>query len=97
MIVKVLGMIDLFAVIAMALSESLPSKFLIIAAVALSVKGLLFLLMGNRVSIADVLSGAYIWLAGSYHAFSANGLLSFLSWLIGVYLFQKALFSLGAR
>ncbi|MCX6710380.1 MAG: hypothetical protein NTV63_05545 [Candidatus Woesearchaeota archaeon] len=97
MIVKILGMIDLFAVIAMVLSESLPSRFLIIAAVVLAVKGLLFLLMGNRVSIADVAAGAYIWQVGIHHAFSANAFLSFLSWLIGIYLFQKAFFSLGAR
>ena len=89
MIVKLLGLIDLLAaVIAVFVHIGfLPASFLYIFIVYLIIKGILFIKSFS--SIGDLLCGIY--LLAMYFGFR-----SFLVYLVALFLFQKAVFSMSS-
>ena len=65
MLLKLLGIADLLALIALFLATYLPQSLVIFMAIYLIAKGLIFTLMGDLVSLADVFTGLYI-ISASY-------------------------------
>lgn len=88
MIIKLMGIADLVAatiIILLHYSLGLSWKLPLIFAAYLVLKGVMF--WGNISSFLDMLCGAYI-LAMVF------GFSSFMSFLVAIYLFQKAVFSI---
>lgn len=85
---RLLGIADLLAAFAILLAGGIPYGVSRTLALYLIAKGGLFALMGDRISILDLLCGLYLLAAG-------NG----ISWTIAsiaaaIFLIQKAVFSL---
>ena len=90
MIVKILGLADILAVIALLLIKILPKPLIIIAALYLIIKGLFFLITGGSIfmNFFDIVSGAYLVSAsyGISHWVATS--------LVIIFLLQKAVISL---
>jgi len=88
MLIKILGTIDLLAILSLILVEYLPHGLIIIMAVYLMVKGIFFGLTGSFISLVDSLAGFYL-VAASY---------GFYHWIISIilviFLLQKAIISI---
>ena len=90
MIVKIFGLADLLAVIALLGSSLLPKQILIIMSLYLIIKGIFFLLLGGSPlsNIFDSISGFYITLV-------AYGLSHWIpTVIVTIYILQKAIISL---
>lgn len=95
MIVKILGILDLIAVIAFliknyfdAAGNWFPTTLLLIAGIYLLVKGIIFILTLDFASAIDIISGIIILFAVYFH------IPTLLAALLIVVLGQKAIFSL---
>jgi predicted RND superfamily exporter protein len=88
MLVKILGLIDIISVLVLVLSKIMPHKVTLFFAMLLCMKGFLFLMMRNTVSIIDLAAGVYIGLG--VYGFSNVILTLFFA----IYLGQKGLLSL---
>lgn len=60
MLIKLMGLADMLAVLALYASTFLPGYIIIIMAIYLMIKGLIFAVMGNIVSLIDMLIGFYM-------------------------------------
>lgn len=60
MILKLLGLADLLALIALFLTTLLPQSIIIVMALYLIIKGVFFAIMGDMVSLIDVFTGIYL-------------------------------------
>ena len=60
MLLKLLGAADILTLISLLLISYLPKTLVIVMALYLIVKGIIFTLMGDIVSLIDALSGFYI-------------------------------------
>jgi hypothetical protein len=89
MFVKVLGILDIFSALIFVLFffSIMPFSFVIFSAAYLVLKGVIFLISKNLISILDILSGAVMLLSFLFPK-------SWLIWLVSAYLIQKGIFSL---
>lgn len=87
MLLKLLGVMDLLAVIVVLLSPALPSKIVLYVAVFIIMKGLFFGLTRSIINILDVVCGILIALM----AFKITSLAIMI--VITLFLLQKAFFS----
>ena len=88
MIVKILGIGDLFAAVIGAAAGFLPEAIVLLAAKWLILKGGIFMFSGNYASFFDILCGVYfIFLAYGWG-------FSFLTVIIIVWIAQKGIASL---
>jgi len=60
MILKLLGITDLLVLVSLLLVSYLPETLVIIMAVYLIIKGVIFTLFGDPISLADIFCGLYI-------------------------------------
>ena len=87
MIVKILGVADMLAVLSLLLASVIPQVIIIIMALYLIIKGLIFTIIGNIPSFIDLIIGFYI-IAVSF------GISHWIITLIVVvYIVQKAVIS----
>jgi hypothetical protein len=88
MIVKILGIGDLFTAIIGAAAGLLPEAIVLLAAKWLIIKGAIFMFSGNYASVIDILCGVYfIFLAYNWG-------FTFLTIIIIIWTAQKGLASL---
>jgi len=87
MLFKLLGILDLIAVISILFAGFLPNRFLITIALLLIVKGTFFFITGNIMSILDGIAGVYLILL----AFNVSVFI--ISLILAIYLGQKAIMS----
>ncbi len=92
MIAKLLGLVDLLAVVCLFIGRFLPSDFVMTISMLLSIKGILFASMMNIISVLDAIAGVYIGLAIVY-GIGNSAITTFFI----IYLLQKGLLSLLAR
>ena len=93
MIVKVLGILDIFAAMFFWLSfffKFIPEKLILIAAFYLLIKGVVFLISKDIASILDIVCAGVIFLTLNYT------IPSFLAILVSLFLLQKGILSLLA-
>ena len=88
MIVKILGIIDLFVAVLFLALKTLPRFILLAAAAYLLIKGFLFVLSEDFASYADIVIGIYFILA------SFGITIGLVSILFAFFLAQKGLLSL---
>jgi hypothetical protein len=87
MILKLLGLGDLFVALLIIVSPVLSTKIMVLASTYIILKGIFFAINGDFASIADVFVGIYL----VFFAFGLSvGLLTILSF---GFLLQKAVFS----
>ena len=85
MLLKVFGLADILSVLALSIAPVLPPSLVLIMALYLMLKGLIFSLMGDMISLIDILIGFYILLVSA-------GLSQWIITLIAsVYILQKAI------
>lgn len=86
-VVRLLGVGDIFAALAILLAASLPVTVVRLFALYLVMKGGVFTFLGDRMSLLDALCGLYLLAA-------ANGISwTLVSVIAAVYLVQKAVLS----
>ena len=88
MLLKLMGIADVLAVIAMFLAAYLPQSLVIIMALYLILKGIFFTLMGDMISLVDVFAGIYLASA----SFGASHWIMTL--ILTVIILQKAIVSI---
>ena len=88
MFIKLLGILDLLAALVLLLSPILPSTIVMTLAVYLLVKGGIFLLAGDKVSLADVAVAAYMMLA------AMDWTNAVITTVASLFLIQKGIFSI---
>ena len=87
MFAKIMGVFDLYAIIAILLAPLFPIKLVLYGAGWLILKGGIFAMMGNIISYIDIFFGLYM-------VFLAFGISSSILTIIAIiYLGQKVLFS----
>ena len=90
MLVKILGVVDIITSLMLLLSKFVPGNIIMIFAVYLIIKGLLFNIFGpNMISMIDLAIGVFL-VIGIYTGLSV----SFFRVLFFVFLVQKGIFSL---
>ena len=93
MIVKILGLLDIFSAVIFwlsALFNFIPDSFILLAGFYLIAKGVVFLISKDIASIIDVICGVLILV-------SANMVLPFIIVsIISLFLIQKGIFSIVA-
>ncbi|MBS3175104.1 hypothetical protein J4440_04445 [Candidatus Woesearchaeota archaeon] len=88
MILKLLGITDLLVLVSLLLVSYLPETLVIIMAVYLIIKGVIFTLFGDPISLADIFCGLYIVSA-------AYGLAHWsITLIIIVFILQKSVVSI---
>ena len=87
MLLRLLGIADLLALIALLLATYLPQSLVIIMSLYLTIKGTFFLILGNPVSLLDIFAGIY--LASASYGLSHWSITSIITILI----LQKAIIS----
>lgn len=89
MIVKILGFADILAIIALLAAKILPKQLVIIMALYLILKGLLFLIIGGSfTNLIDTSSGLYL-------VFAAYGISHWIpTTIVVIFILQKAIISL---
>ncbi len=89
MVVKLLGIADLLSALVVVLLhyQIIGWKTGLLFATYLVIKGIIF--RKDITSLIDILSGAYMIVL-------SFGFSTFITWVIAIYLFQKACFSLAA-
>ncbi|MBI4149890.1 hypothetical protein HY488_00640 [Candidatus Woesearchaeota archaeon] len=90
MLVKLLGIMDLAAVIIVLLSPALPTKIVLYVAAFIVMKGLFFGITRSIMNILDIVCGILIILM----AFKITSLAIII--IVTVFLLQKAFFSIIA-
>ena len=88
MFIKLLGVLDLLVGMSLLFSSILPVEWVVGAALYLLIKGGLFLLLGDWMSMMDMLVAIYVGLVG--YGF-ANAVLTALA---SLFLLQKGAFSI---
>lgn len=91
MIVKILGLLDLVCVAALATAKFLPHQVIMQIGMLMTMKGIIFSSMRNLISVLDACAGIYLGL--SVYGFSNKWLTLFFI----LYLGEKGIFSLFAR
>ena len=90
MIAKLLGLLDLTCILVLLLSSWLPHSLIMFFAMLLFAKGMIFVFMGNIVSVFDAAAGIYLGLlVYGFHSFLITG-------IFVVFLAQKGILSLFA-
>jgi hypothetical protein len=85
---KILGFLDLISVLSLIFVDYFSLFFLFVFAFYLIIKGFLFVLSGDFISLFDIISGVYF-------VFVVIGFSYFvLTFIVGIYILQKALLSL---
>ena len=90
MLVKILGMIDLFSVFVIFFSQSLPPNFITTSVVLLFFKGSFYGLLGDGASYLDMLCAAYVF------TLTYGSGISILTTLSSLFLLQKGVLSVLA-
>lgn len=93
MIVKILGILDILAALSFWLSavfNIIPDSLILLIAIYLIVKGIIFIISQDIASILDILSGLIIYASLSFN------LPFFISLIVVLFLIQKGIFSLIA-
>ncbi len=89
MILKILGLADILAIMALLAATILPQKLVILMALYLIIKGLFFILTGGVFpSFFDIISGLYLVIA----SFGISHWIPTV--VITLFLLQKAFFSM---
>jgi len=60
MLVKILGIVDLFIVIGIIISSMLSPNIIVIFALYLMLKGLIFAIIGDKMSLIELMIGFYV-------------------------------------
>ncbi len=89
MLLRLLGVIDLMVALLLLASHILPKDILVVAAIYIILKGLVFVLAEDIISYVDIAIGLYIFLL--MFGFSSN----ILSLLAALFLIQKGLASIS--
>jgi nitrogen fixation/metabolism regulation signal transduction histidine kinase len=90
MIVKILGTLDILSAALLwitHLSQIIPKQIMLLAVFYLMIKGVMFLSLGNWISLLDILSGLVIYLSLVY------SLPGFIIFIVAVFLIQKGIIS----
>lgn len=91
MIVKLLGILDLFIAVCFwifAVFEIIPNEFIMALGIVLLIKGLVFIVGASPASILDVISAIIIIIASSVEVPHVINI------IVALFLVQKGLFSL---
>ncbi len=90
MLIKLLGLTDILAIIALIASSILPQSLVILMAVYLVMKGVIFIAIGgDMINILDIFAGIYT-AAASYNI--SHWIITLI---VVIYLGQKAFISLA--